>query len=784
MIAMVTLSMIVIGMTSAHADHPDSSGFSIDGDVPDPGAVQFADGFGNQKELGPENGSTTKLGVIHTDPLPTLAETNPNGQVDLRNVWFDTNSTETTDWLYFAWERDSNKGSGVIAIEFQTGAAPVACDYSGAVEDLIANCNPWANRQVGDFILIWDQVGNDIEISVRFFDGTVFGEKIVLDPHEADATLSPDNTRGEAVIDLAVVFGNGEECVSIANVIPGTLTGNSDTADYKDTVLADIADAITISNCGSVQVTKVDDAGTALEGVTFALYTDDGDDDFDDESPATGFQGEALECTTSAAGTCTIVDVPFDDYWINETNLDDANYEADPDLPEKVQVTTTTTVTLSYVNPRLRGSIQVEKLVAGTTDRLDGATFALDADGDPTTTGDQTAIPGVSGEKGLFCIDDLLFADYNVVEVSPPSGYTGDSSVEVVSVGTKSTCADRASDSVDASFSNQAITAIVTAAETPVTVGDTITDTATLSGGYNPTGTITFTAYSDAACTTEVFSDTVAVDMGNGDYTSGAYTTTAAGSIYWIASYSGDDSNTSAAGECGDDGETSVVDKEDPAIVTQASGPVTVGDTVNDTATLSGGFAPTGSITFYAFDSLAACQADEGDADGLSGDGAVFTDTVSVDGNGPYVSGDYTTTAAVDIYWVASYSGDGNNLPASGACGDENETSVVDKAQPDLDTTPRLLPNDTATLSGGFETLDGSLTFELHDSVDCSGDALYEETVDVSGAGDYGTSNTDVFITADGTYSWLVSYTGDGDNEPATSACDAERYVVDITPDP
>jgi hypothetical protein len=45
----------------------------------------------------------------------------------------------------------------------------------------------------------------------------------------------------------------------VANVIPGTITGNSDQADYKDTVLADIGDALNITNCGTVHVTKITD---------------------------------------------------------------------------------------------------------------------------------------------------------------------------------------------------------------------------------------------------------------------------------------------------------------------------------------------------------------------------------------------------------------------------------------------------------------------------------------------------------------------------------------------
>jgi hypothetical protein len=277
---LVIMSILVVTAGAALADHPADSGFAINGSVPDAGATQFTDPSGNAKELGPENGSTTKLGVIHNDVVPTLGLSNPNGQVDLENVWFDTSSSNGTDWLYFAWERDSTNGSGVIAVEFQQSAAPVACDYSLSSASLIANCNPWANRQAGDFMIIWDQVGSTIEISKRVFNGTSFSAPVVLNAHEASATLSADTSRGEVVIDLAAVLpSDPTDCFSVANVIPGTITGNSDQADYKDTVLANIAGAISISNCGSITINKVTDP-VGAEG-TFTFSQDiDGTDDF------------------------------------------------------------------------------------------------------------------------------------------------------------------------------------------------------------------------------------------------------------------------------------------------------------------------------------------------------------------------------------------------------------------------------------------------------------------------------------------------------------------------
>ena len=871
--------MVLIGGLVALADHPASSGFDIDGVVPDGGTTNFADPSGNTKELGPVNSSTTKLGVIHNDAVPTLGKSNPNGQVDLVNVWFDSNSAAGTDWLYFAWERDSNKGSGVIAIEFQANAAPLACDYATTSEaDLIAGCNPWANRAEGDFILIWDQVGNDIEISIRTFDGTAFGAPVLLDEHEQDAALSADNTRGEAVVDLGIVFPpEPTECLSIANVIPGTVTGNSDTADYKDTVLADIAGAVQISNCGSLELEKTDDLGNPLAGAVFTLYDDDGDDLFEPDGDDTI---TTYSCTTGADGGCEIEDIFFGDYWIDETTVP-ANHVKAIGMPQKVSIAGTTTVDLgTFVNPRQVGSIIVEKVVTGTSTRIGGASFAIDEDGDGATTDDQTVIPAVSGETGLYCIDNLLFDDYTVVETAAPSGFADATGSQSHTVDSRTNCADRiaSSDTPDLTFQNQALTALVTAADETVTVGAQISDTATLSGGFNPTGTITFQLYDNATCTgTPVFTDSKTVN-GNGDYGPVNYTTTATGTYYWLASYSGDTSNVGSSHDCADDGEVDTVNSAAPTLVTAADETVTVGAQISDTATLSGGFNPTGTITFQLYDNatctgtpvftdsktvngngdygpvnytttatgtyywLASYSGDSNNQSATHSCGAtgevdtvnsaaptlvtaadetvtvgaqisdtatlsggfnptgtitfqlydnatctgtpVFTDSKTVNGNGDYGPVNYTTTATGTYYWLASYSGDSNNQSATHSCGATGEVDTVGKASPGINTTPVLLPNDSATLTGGFGTLSGTLTFELYGNATCATDTdpIYEEDVTVNGIGMYSTSNTSVFITADGTYSWLVTYTGDGNNNGATSTCDAEQMVIDFTP--
>ncbi len=62
-------------------------------------------------------------------------------------------------------------------------------------------------------------------------------------------------------------------------------------------------------------------------------------------------------------------------------------------------------------------------------------------------------------------------------------------------------------------------------------MGGNISDTATVAGGVNPTGTMTFTAYgpNDPTCVgTPAFSSTTTV-TGNGAYPSASFTTALAG---------------------------------------------------------------------------------------------------------------------------------------------------------------------------------------------------------------------------------------------------------------
>jgi hypothetical protein len=306
----------------------------------------------------------------------------------------------------------------------------------------------------------------------------------------------------------------------------------------------------------------------------------------------------------------------------------------------------------------------------------------------------------------------------------------------------------------------------------------TLNDTATLSGGYYETGTITFTLYRGS---TLVDTETVSV-AGNGSYTTPAgYTLPTTGSVIgtyqWDASYSGDTNNTTSS-ESNVTAEQVVVNPATPAIATTPSvTAVTLGTapvTLKDTAALSGGYYETGTITFTLY----------------LGSTLVDTETVAVTGNGTYTTpAGYTlpTTGTVTgtYQWDTTYSGDTNNTTST----ESNvaaEQAVVSPATPTIATTPSVTAvnlgtssvtlKDTATLSGGYYE-NGTITFSLY-----LGSTLVDtETASVAGNGSYTTPAGHTLPTTGtvtGTYQWDASYSGDTNNTTASESNVADEQVV------
>ncbi|WP_191841280.1 hypothetical protein [Catellatospora chokoriensis] len=207
-----------------------------------------------------------------------------------------------------------------------------------------------------------------------------------------------------------------------------------------------------------------------------------------------------------------------------------------------------------------------------------------------------------------------------------------------------------------------------------------IYDEATLAGAFEPTGTITFNLYGpdDANCLGTPQIDAVDVDPETTTYRSAAFHPTAAGTYRWTAAYSGDDNNNPFSTKCNDANESVVVHAAPvtPRLATYASRDTFVGKTVFDTALLTGGNNPTGTITFNLY----------GPGDATCSRTPVFTSVVDVDGNSngdnKYKSGDFRPRVPGTYQWVAEYSGDENNEGVVTACDDPKEQVVVKKKKP------------------------------------------------------------------------------------------------------
>ena len=76
------------------------------------------------------------------------------------------------------------------------------------------------------------------------------------------------------------------------------------------------------------------------------------------------------------------------------------------------------------------------------------------------------------------------------------------------------------------------------------TVGTSIADQATVSGGYNPTGTVTFNLYNNSTAHRHARCSPTPRPLVGGTATSAGYTATATGTDYWVATYNGDSNNS------------------------------------------------------------------------------------------------------------------------------------------------------------------------------------------------------------------------------------------------
>jgi len=208
-----------------------------------------------------------------------------------------------------------------------------------------------------------------------------------------------------------------------------------------------------------------------------------------------------------------------------------------------------------------------------------------------------------------------------------------------------------------------------------------------------------------------------------------------------------------------------------PAISTSLSnGTVSAGDSVHDSATLTGATADAGGTVTYTVYTNNTCTQNPVDAGTKTVTNGIVPDSDAV-----------TFNSAGTFFWQAVYSGDASNNGATSGC--TTEKLVVQPNTPGISTAQHLIPNDDATITGATSDAGGSITFNLYSPGDatCSGSAAFTQQVTVSGDGTYKTTNNGpgAFVSStEGTWRWQVTYSGDANNVGTTSACGVENFTI------
>lgn len=349
---------------------------------------------------------------------------------------------------------------------------------------------------------------------------------------------------------------------------------------------------------------------------------------------------------------------------------------------------------------------------------------------------------------------------------------------------------------------------IATTPSAGVSVGQDVSDSATVTGAGPFTGTVTFRLYGP-------FSGAIGADSCNSDnlvhtspaesaastsgntatFNSDSYTATAAGTYQWVASYSGDTNDAAVSGACGDT--TEQVGVATPHLVLAKTADHTksvaagtpIGFTVkltNDGAGEALGVILSDTLPNVPTTSGALWTADSPTfTGGLSGITCDLTNAapqvLTCGGTGFTMPGDSSISVhlshATDSASPGTYPNTASVTSTNTSAPNASATEYVEA----LSTTPSISSaaqtpaqvSDTATVAGGNAPT-GTITFELFGPGDTScgtnlvaGNSAYTVALDATG---HATSPA-YTATAAGTYQWVALYSGDTKNSALSGAC-------------
>ncbi len=539
----------------------------------------------------------------------------------------------------------------------------------------------------------------------------------------------------------AVTSGTALEPVIIS---PATPAINTSQQPASATVGTSIADKATVTGGSNPTGTVTFNLFNNPNGTGTPLFTDANVPLVAGMATSTGF-------TATATGT---------DFWVATYNGDSNNNSVTSGTASEPVVITPVTPAINTsqqpATATVGSSVADKATVSGGDNPTGTVTFNLfnnsSGTGTALFTDTETLVGGMATSKGFIATatgTDFWVATYNgnANNVSVTSG----TALEPVSITPAGPAINTSQQPASA------------------TVGTSIADKATVSGGYNPTGTVTFNLYNNANGTGTPLDTDANVPLVNGVATSAGYTATATGTDYWVATYNGDSNN--AAVTSGTALEPVIVSPATPAInTTQQPATAIVGTSIADQATVSGGYNPTGTVTFNLYDNAAGTGT------------PLFTDANEPLVNGVATSAGYTATATGTDYWVATYNGDTNNRSVTS--GTASEPVIITESGPAINTTQQPASAtvgtsiaDKATVTGGNNPT-GTVTFTLFSNPNGTGTPLFTDANEPLTSG---VAISKGFVaTATGTDFWVATYNGDSNNNAVTSGPALEP--VTITP--
>jgi hypothetical protein len=303
------------------------------------------------------------------------------------------------------------------------------------------------------------------------------------------------------------------------------------------------------------------------------------------------------------------------------------------------------------------------------------------------------------------------------------------------------------------------------------------------------------------------------------DFVSQTATLTSAGKYCWSAHFEPDQASKDAGIQPDDDQtgalECFTVAKVTPTLSTSAGDDVTLGTAVTDTATLGGAATEAGTngpnTTYPSINATGLVYAGtitftlKGPSTTGCGSNAAGTgtnpQTLNVNtatGNGSYGPVSFTPNQVGNFHWQATYtnaSSANNNSPVNhNALCNETAEDVIVTGSAAFTTAQNWLPNDSATITApAGTTLNGTLTFKLYGTANCTGTVLYEESFTITAGDPAGTTRTTANgsvpattyrATASGPFTWLVTYDDSALNDPANSCKEDTTLTLDNVTDP